>query len=100
MSKILEHSNLLMVLLAVVFVAVSILVLNQAFQPTMDGIEWQEEIYVIEKGDTLWAISGIYCPGSVDRNEYIEAIRALNGMTDSIIHPGQALTVLAPVKEG
>ncbi len=100
MSKILEHSTLLTVLLAIVLVVASVLVLNWTFQPTMDGIEWQEDIHIVQTGDTLWAISGIYCPGSVDRNEYIEEIRALNGMTDSIIYPGQALTVLAPVKEG
>lgn len=99
MSKILEHSTLLMVLLSILLVVASILVLNWSFQPTMDGIEWQEEVHHVRAGDTLWAISSNYCPDSVNRNEWIKEIRTLNGMTDSIIHPGQALIVLA-VKEG
>lgn len=100
MSKILEHNNLLMVLLALVLVVTSILALNHAFRSTMDGIEWNEEIHRVQAGDSLWAIAGIYCPDNVNRNEYIEEIRALNGLRDSTIYRGQSLIVLAPVKEG
>lgn len=99
MSKILEHSTLTALLLLAILVLVSIILLNQAFQPTMDDIEWQEETYQVQVGDSLWAISADYCPDSVDRREWIEEVQTLNGLPDSMIHPGQELIVLA-VKEG
>jgi hypothetical protein len=99
MTKFLE-SNALVVILLIALVVVSVLVLNYAFQPTMDGIEWQETTYRVQSGDSLWAIAGEYCPDGVDRREWIDEIRALNDLPDSIIYEGQKLTVLAPVKEG
>ena len=98
-NKALEHSTLTVVLMVLILVVVSVLLLNHVFQPTMDDIEWQEETYRVQAGDSLWAISADYCPDSVDRREWIEEVQTLNGMTDSKIHPGQKLTVLS-VKEG
>lgn len=99
MTKYLE-SNTLTVILLIALVVVSVLVLNYALQPTMDGIEWREETYRVQAGDSLWTISCNYCPEGVDCREWIDEIRALNDLPDSIIHPGQTLIVLAPVKEG
>lgn len=98
MSKILANNTLMVVLFAVVVLLLSIFALNRAFQSTMDAIEWQEEIYRVKAGDSLWAISGDYCPDSVDRREWIEEIRALNGLDNSVVHPGQKLIVLAPAE--
>lgn len=96
--KILD-SNLVTVVLLIAFIVGSILVLNHAFLSTMDGIEWTEETYIVRSGDSLWSISCEYCPDGVDCREWIEEIRALNGMDDSMIHPGQTLIILA-AKEG
>lgn len=98
MTKFLESSTPTVILLIALIVA-SVLVLNYALQPTMDGIEWQERTYRVQSGDSLWKISANYCPDGVDRREWVDEIRALNGMTDSIIHPGQTLTVLVAVEE-
>lgn len=89
-----------MILLLAAVVVVSVFALNYAFIPTMDDIEWREEAYIVQAGDSLWAISGWYCPGSVDRREWIDEVQALNGLEDSVLHPGQKLTVLSPVGEG
>lgn len=97
MSRLLENNTLLIVLL-VVFVVASVLLLNWSFQSTMDNVEWREEIHKVTEGDSLWAISYDYCPDNVDRREWVKEIRALNDLPDSIIHPGQRLIVLAPVK--
>ena len=97
MSRIFEHTAPVLILVAVL-VIVSVLLLNHAFQPTMDGIEWQEETYIVRRGDSLWTISCSYCPDGVDCREWIDEIRALNGLSDSTIYPGQTLIVLAPVK--
>ena len=78
----------------------SILLLNRAFQSTMDGIEWEEQIHRVQTGDTLWAISKDYCPNSVDRREWISEIRALNHLNNNHIEPGQQIIVLAVKKGG
>ena len=64
-----------------------------------DRDEWQEEIYIVKKGDSLWEIAGRYCPEDVDRREWIHEVEDLNEMESSKIYPGQRLIVLAP-KEG
>lgn len=98
MMKILNNP-LIAVLLLILLAAIAFLVLSLAGGSTMDRVEWQEETYRVQSGDSLWAISYDYCPDEVDRREWIEEIRALNGLTDSVVYPGQRLTVLA-VKEG
>lgn len=98
MTKFLEHHIGLTLLLCGLVVIGGIFALTWAFQPTMDSIEWRETTYRVQSGDSLWAISGDYCPDGVDRREWIEEIKTLNGLDDSIIHPGQKLTVLMPVR--
>lgn len=95
MMKLLSNPVIAMLLL-VVLIATSILVLNLATRPTMERVVWQEDTYRVKSGDSLWAISGQYCPDNVDRREWIEEVQSLNGLTSSFIYPGQKLTVLAP----
>lgn len=97
--KLLTNGTIAIVLL-VVLVVVSILLLNWSFQSTMDRWEWEEDQYVVENGDSLWAISGKYCPDNVDRWEWINEIQALNALDDCVIQPGQMLIVLTPAAEG
>lgn len=100
MTKILANNTTAVLLLAAVLIIISILLLNLAFQDTMDGIEWHEEIYRIKAGDSLWTIAGTYCPESVDRREWIEEVRGLNGLQGSVVRAGQEIIVLTPAKEG
>lgn len=99
MTKFLT-SNWSTVALMCVLLVVCIALLSFFTRSTMDGVEWQETVHVVERGDSLWAISGKYCPESVDRREWIEEIRVLNELPDSSIRPGQRLTVLALTTEG
>lgn len=87
------------VVLLVVLLVIGICALSFAFRSTMDRVDWQEDTYRVKSGDSLWAISGKYCPDSVDRREWIEEVQNLNGLTSSFIYPGQRLTVLVPVEE-
>lgn len=96
MDGIFNANTLLIVLLCVAIVVGSILALNWAFQPTMDRVEWREELYTVERGDSLWAISRKYCPDNVDPREWIDEIQVLNHLPDATIYPGQSLIVLAP----
>lgn len=97
-GKLLEHSALLTAILAVLLIVASILTLKYAFRSTMEGYEWETSFYRVKAGDSLWSISADYCPDGVDRREWVEEVRELNGMDDSIIYPGQKLTVLTPNK--
>lgn len=99
MSRLFESEARAVLLLAAAVVLVFILLLNWVFQPTMDGIEWREETYIVQRGETLWTIAGDYCPKGVDRREWIDEIQALNHLQGSTIYTGQRLTVLAPTKE-
>lgn len=100
MKELLDNDALMMIVLAAVLVVTSVLLLNWVFQPTMDGIDWQEGIYIVEGGDSLWELSGKYCPDTVDRREWIDEIQALNGLRSNTIYAGQELVILTPVKEG
>lgn len=90
--------KLLIIVMGAAIVTASVLL--RSYQPTMDDIEWRETAHQVQAGDSLWTLASAYCPDQVDRREWVEEIRALNGLHDSTIHPGQRLTVLAPVKEG
>ena len=97
-NKIFNNSVTMMVILCLVLLVVSILVLNWAAGSTMDSVEWEKETYRVRSGDSLWEISGEYCPDSVDRREWINEVRDLNGLKGNTIRAGQRLTVLAPAR--
>lgn len=99
-KEILENDAIMMIVLAAALIGASILLLNWVFQPTMDGIDWREDVYTVEGGDSLWELSGKYCPDTVDRREWIDEVQALNGMQSSTIYAGQKIIILEPVKEG
>lgn len=99
MTRILESNALMALLLGAVLLTACILLLNCVRHPTMDAIEWREEIYHVRPGDSLWSVAGAYCPASVDRREWIDEIQALNGLNGSTLHPGQQIIVLAATKK-
>lgn len=98
MTKLLNHP-LIAVLLLFVLIAVSFLVLAVVDGATMDRVEWRQETYRVQSGDSLWTISREYAPENVDRNEWIAEVQRLNGLTSEFIYPGQRLTVLAVDEE-
>ena len=82
-------------------IAVTLIVLTVlALRPSMASVRWEEETYRVRSGDSLWSISGEYCPDSVDRQEWINKVRKINDIDGSIIYPGQVITILAPAEEG
>ena len=95
-----SNSPALAVIALVLFAVICILVLRAAFASTMARVDWVEEEYRVKSGDTLWSISGEYCPDNVDRREWIAEVQELNGLDSSVIYRGQRLTVLVPVEVG
>lgn len=55
--------------------------------------ELDEEIYIVERGDSLWSISAEFCPDSMNRQDWIAMVRERNGITGSLIRPGQRIVV-------
>ena len=100
MIKLFNTNTLMFLLCAATFVVAAVLILNYTFLSTMDGFEWQEEVYSVKEGDSLWAVSGEYCPKGVDRREWVNEVQTLNGLAGSTIHAGQEIIVLALAKEG
>ena len=98
--KLVAHNAVWVVALAAVFILLCVLLLNTALQSTMDAVDWQEETYTVEEGDSLWTISYAYCPVGVDRREWVDEVQALNNMAGCTIYPGQQLTVLVPAEGG
>jgi len=48
----------------------------------------------VHEGDSLWAIAQRTAPGR-DPRAVVDEIRELNGLSSSLIQPGQSLTVPA-----
>lgn len=47
---------------------------------------------VVDSGDSLWSIATTVAP-QVDPRETIHEIRELNGLTSSLLHPGQVVLI-------
>jgi len=100
MTKFFESHTGLALILGVVLLVASFLALKWTFRPTMERFEWKEKSYKVQAGDSLWEIASDYCPEGVDRREWINEVKELNGIDDSTIHPGQKLTVLVAKEVG
>ncbi len=95
MARLNKYNKL--VVSAIVVALLVLIVL--ALRPSMASVKWEEETYRVRSGDSLWSISGEYCPDSVDRQAWIDKVRRMNDIDGSIIYPGQVLTILAPTEE-
>ncbi len=50
-------------------------------------------VYVVEPGDTLWEIAEGVAERGDDVRSVVGRIRALNGLDQAVIHPGQRLLI-------
>lgn len=88
---------LLVIGVAGIIVYATVACFRSAFSSTMDGVQWEQENYCVESGDTLWSIGATYCPNGVDVREWIEEVKEINGLSNSMIYPRDRLIVLVPV---
>jgi LysM repeat protein len=81
-----------LVIISTIAVAL-VLLLASAVQAT--GQTTPTEQYRVRSGDTLWEIATEHGPDDRDPRDVVEAIRRLNDMEGSIIHPGQVIAIPA-----
>ena len=98
MNKLLANNTLMVLLFSAVLVLASVLILNWAFQSTLDRIEWKEVSHRVAPGENLWILASQYCPKRVDKREWIYEVRTLNGMQSSTVYPGQEIRILVPLE--
>ena len=75
-----------------------LLIIEIAISPTLDDVTWYEETHTVKRGETLWSISKLYCPESVDRKEWISEVKQLNDIGDNI-YEGNEIIVLVEAEE-
>lgn len=47
--------------------------------------------YVVQSGDSLWEIARAHAPAELDVRVYVQQLRLLNQLEQSVIHAGQVL---------
>lgn len=82
----------------IILIGLAVVLICTACGPTMKHEKWIEKTYVVKSDESLWSISGKYCPDSIDRREWISAVKKLNNMTDSTIYAGEKLIILEVVE--
>ena len=86
------------IILSLIAILIIIALVNMGLSPTLDDVNWQEAKHVVRRGETLWSISKLYCSDSVDRREWIDEIKQLNNIGDTI-YEGDEIIVLVEVTE-
>lgn len=90
------ESNFAAVLFLAALLVVAFILLSQILQSSMEKIEWREETYIVQSGDTLWEIADEFCPIDVDKREWIYEVQTINNIHGSALYPGQRIRVLTP----
>ena len=65
-------------------------VISAVKKPNYDFVE---SSYVVKKGDCLWNIANMYRPATMNTEDYVDLLKELNDLTNSVIHVGQRLKV-------
>jgi len=55
------------------------------------GVRPSGTTVVVQSGDTLWGLGERYAPPVTDLRRWVFEVERLNGMTSSVILPGQSL---------
>ena len=82
-----------LIVISTVVVAL-VLLLASSVQATPELFETAD--YKVHSGDNLWSIADDHTPEGQDVRNMIEAIKRLNDLESSVIHPGQVLEIPLP----
>lgn len=79
----------------VALVLLFVLVVAAAADPADASIGGEQATvtHLVRSGDTLWGIASATAPPGSDVRNAVEDIKRLNGLTSSLIAPGQVLVV-------
>lgn len=78
----------------ILLILATICVVCACHKPTHD---WNEFSYTVSQGETLWTIAEEYCPEDMDKRDYIDEIKKLNNIGDTV-YEWQELTLLTTEK--
>jgi LysM repeat protein len=80
---------------ALALVLLFALVVTAAAEPAGASIGGEQAMatHVVVSGDTLWDIAVAAAPAGSDVRTIVEDLKRLNGLTSSLITPGQVLVV-------
>lgn len=98
-ERLMENNALTAVLFGAALIIASIMVLNYLNKPTMEFVNWTEQVYRVQPGESLWQIAMDHCPAGVNHQEWIREVRELNRMESNKIFADQWLVILTPAKE-
>lgn len=80
--------NDVLISLALFFLIAILIAFTSARKPEVTGTE----TVTVYAGDTLWEMADKYCPGSVDKREWIYAVKKMNKIT--VLSPGEIEVVV------
>ena len=80
----------LRVLMIIIFIVITIFAIRARLNET--NVEYIEEIYVVQAGDTLWGIAEEYCGEHQSINEYIYKLKKVNNI-GSDLKAGQTIII-------
>ena len=80
----------------IILLALMIIAIVSALRRPQANIEWEQQTYTVQAGDTLWNIGKEHCPENTHIGWWVQEVQKLNGITDNIIRPNQKIIILTP----
>ena len=72
--------------------ALIVLAVISFVNPTRAAYNTVPEVYIVERGDTLWGLAERFAPANTDLRQYVFRLRKVNELHKSVlIQPGQRL---------
>ena len=90
-----ERSNVeLAIYIGILIIAIILAVILVVSADKIDLIGLQKIEHTVRRGETLWSITNIYRPNSVQPQIYIDELKRINDLETVVLVPGQIITII------